>query len=157
MPWVDPAEVEPTTRPVQTWAILFLGIAAVACVFFVAASNPVYDANFALLYRVYAVAAPALVGALWWRRRPDSGIGTMYGQFDPLVSDRTGLLSHDDARSLASRLGPDSSAAVMLFENTWATKFRDAVLDADGELVLSERIPKAVVDEMVASAAEAAA
>jgi len=81
----------------------------------------------------------------------------MYGQFDPLVSDRTGLLSHDDARSLASRLGPDSSAAVMLFENTWATKFRDAVLDADGELVLSERIPKAVVDEMVASAAEAAA
>jgi len=77
----------------------------------------------------------------------------MRGQFDPVVTDMTELLTHDDARALAKRLGPNSSAAVMLFENTWATKFRDAVLDADGELVLSERIPKAVVDQMVASAA----
>jgi len=28
-------------------------------------------------YRIYAVAAPALVGLLWWRRRPDSRIGTL--------------------------------------------------------------------------------
>jgi CheY-like chemotaxis protein len=77
----------------------------------------------------------------------------MRGEFDPVVNDMTELLTHDDARALAKRIGPNSSAAVMLFENTWATKFRDAVLDADGELVLSERIPKAVVDQMVSSAA----
>jgi signal transduction histidine kinase len=28
-------------------------------------------------YRLYAIAAPAVVGLLWWRRRPDARIGTM--------------------------------------------------------------------------------
>jgi uncharacterized membrane protein len=79
--------------------------------------------------------------------------GAAKGEFDPIVSDQTDLLTHDDARSLASGLGPNSSGAVLLFENTWATKFRDAVLGAGGELVLNERIPKAVVDAMVESVA----
>jgi len=34
----------------------------------------------------------------------------------------------------------------MLFENTWATQFRDAVLQADGQLLLSERIPHSVIE-----------
>ena len=76
-----------------------------------------------------------------------------FGEFDPVVTDQSDLLNHDDAKQLAKRIGPNSSAAVMLFENTWATRFRDAVLQADGELVLSERIPKDVVDAMVESAA----
>lgn len=77
--------------------------------------------------------------------------GAAKGEFDPIVSDQTDLLTHDDARQLASRLGPDSSGAVMLFENIWATRFRDAVLGAGGEMILSERIPKAAIDAMVAS------
>jgi CheY-like chemotaxis protein len=77
----------------------------------------------------------------------------VFGEFDPVITDQSDLLNHDDAKQLAKRIGPNSSAAVMLFENTWATRFRDAVLEADGELVLSERIPKDVVDAMVASAA----
>ena len=76
-----------------------------------------------------------------------------YGEFDPIVTDQTGLLTHDDARSMAAGLGPNSSGAVLLFENTWATRFRDAVLGAGGELILNERIPKPVVDAMVDSAA----
>jgi hypothetical protein len=76
-----------------------------------------------------------------------------YGVFDPIVTDQTGLLTHDDARTMAAGLGPNSSGAVLLFENTWATRFRDALLGAGGELVLSERIPKAAVDAMVASVA----
>ena len=79
--------------------------------------------------------------------------GAAKGEFDPLVIDQTDLLTHDDARTLAARLGPDSSGAIPLFENTWATKFRDAVLGAGGELVLNERIPKAAVDAMIESAA----
>jgi len=78
--------------------------------------------------------------------------GAEFGEFDPIVTDQTDLLTHDDARSLAAGLGPDSSGAILLFENTWATRFRDAVLDAGGELVLIERIPKTAVDAMVASA-----
>jgi len=39
---------------------------------------------------------------------------------------------------------------LMLFENTWAIKFRDAILNAKGELVFNERVPRAVIDELVA-------
>jgi hypothetical protein len=76
-----------------------------------------------------------------------------YGQFDPVVDDLTGMLTEDDVRTLGARLGPNSSGAVMLFENTWATRFRDAVVNANGELILSERIPKAAIDELVAASA----
>ena len=63
--------------------------------------------------------------------------------------DLTGMLSEEDARSMAATIEPNSSAAIMLFENVWATRFRDAILNASGEVVLSERIPKAVVDEIL--------
>ena len=79
-----------------------------------------------------------------------------FSQFDPIVQDMTGMLTADDVQYFSAALGPNSSMAMMLFENTWATKFRDAVLNAKGELVLSERIPKQVIDEML-EAQEAAA
>ncbi len=74
-------------------------------------------------------------------------------EYDPIVKDLTGLLTHDDARAMAERIGPNSSLAVLLFENKWATKFRDALLEAKGELVISERIPKEIVDGMAVPAA----
>ena len=79
--------------------------------------------------------------------------GDTQTELDQVVVDLTGLLTHDDARVMASKIGPNSSVAVMLFENKWATKFRDALLEADGELVLSERIPKDIVDGMAVPAA----
>jgi len=71
--------------------------------------------------------------------------------WDPLVDDVLGLLSPEDIQQLGQSLEMNSSAALMLFENTWATEFRDAVVRANGRLVLSERIPKAVVDEVLAA------
>jgi hypothetical protein len=72
-----------------------------------------------------------------------------FTQFDPVVQDMTGMLTQDDVQYFAAALEPNSSMAMMLFENTWATKFRDAVLKAKGELVVNERIPKHVIDEML--------
>ena len=73
-----------------------------------------------------------------------------FATFDPLIDDDlTGMLSEEDARSLAASIEDNSSAAIMLFENTWATRFRDAILDAEGEIIINERIPKAVVDELL--------
>jgi hypothetical protein len=69
---------------------------------------------------------------------------------DPIVSDVAGLLSRDDVAQLSSLMESDSSAAVMLFENAWATRFRDAVVHANGQVLYNERIPRAVVDEVVA-------
>ena len=43
----------------------------------------------------------------------------------------------------------------MLFENVWATKFADALRNANGQLVLSERVPRAVIDELIAEVAAA--
>jgi hypothetical protein len=76
-----------------------------------------------------------------------------FSRFDPVVSDITGMLTPDDARWFSQGLENDSSGAIMLFENAWATRFRDALLNANGELVLNERIPKVVIDELVATSA----
>jgi CheY-like chemotaxis protein len=72
-----------------------------------------------------------------------------YSVLKPIVKDIEGLLTPADIETLGQQLGPNSTAAVMLFENKWATRFRDAVLRADGEVVMLERIPKQVVDAMM--------
>jgi len=79
----------------------------------------------------------------------------LFGLFNPLVSDVTGLLSEDDEHLLAASLGPNSSAALILFENTWATRFAQAVRDAHGEVVLNERVPHVVIEELLAAQASA--
>jgi uncharacterized membrane protein len=76
-----------------------------------------------------------------------------YLSFEAVVSDVSGLLSHDDARQIANALEPNSSASLMLFENVWATKFVEAVVDAKGEVLVSERIPKSMIDEMTSDEA----
>jgi len=74
------------------------------------------------------------------------------GQWDPLVKDVSELLNEDDAHQIAESLENNSSAGILLFENTWATRFVDAVSDARGEVVLNERIPRAVIQELTATA-----
>ena len=72
-----------------------------------------------------------------------------YSVLAPVVKDIQGLLTPADIEALGKQLGANSSAAVLLFENKWATKFRDAVLNAQGELVMFERIPRQVLDAMM--------
>ena len=75
------------------------------------------------------------------------------GAYRPHVGEPSGLLADEDVADLGADLPPNSSAAILLFEHVWATKFRDAILNSGGELVTSIRIPKEVVDEVVASGA----
>ena len=76
-----------------------------------------------------------------------------FAAFEPMVDELTGMFNEDDVRQLAEQLEDNSSAAVMLFENTWATRFRDAVVKAKGELVFNDRIPRVVIDELLREAA----
>jgi hypothetical protein len=46
----------------------------------------------------------------------------------------------------AQTLQPNSSAGVLVFENVWATRLRDAIVNSGGRLVDNARIPAAVVD-----------
>lgn len=74
-----------------------------------------------------------------------------YAKFDPIVSDTNGMLTKDDVQQLARNLENNSSAAIMLFEDVWATQFRDAVVNAKGEIILLERIPRQVIEEVKAA------
>ena len=73
--------------------------------------------------------------------------------FEPEPSELSGSLTEDDARTLSGGLENNSSAAILLFENTWATKFVDAMRNANGELILIERVPRVVIDDLIAEVA----
>ena len=79
-----------------------------------------------------------------------------HGHFDPIVSDITGLLNQDDVKQLTADWEPRTTAVVALFENVWAGQFRRAVEEAGGEVVLSERIPRRVIDQLEAEGEAAA-
>lgn len=70
---------------------------------------------------------------------------------DPLIADISGLIAEEDVQAIGESLDNHSFAALMLFENIWATTFRDAVLKADGQLLFSDRIPNQVIEEVMAA------
>ncbi len=51
------------------------------------------------------------------------------------------LLSEEDVASVAAAVEPGSSAALLVWENSWAAPFASAVRRAGGQLVASGRIP----------------
>jgi len=67
-----------------------------------------------------------------------------------------GLFSDDDLIGAAEALEPNSSAALLIWENVWARKVAQAMRDAGGVLVAFERIPHDVVQEVRELALEAA-
>jgi hypothetical protein len=71
----------------------------------------------------------------------------------PVVAGLTDVLSEEDAEKFGEMLDVDSSAAVILFENTWAARFAEALRAARGEVVLIERIPRVVIEELIETAA----
>ena len=63
------------------------------------------------------------------------------GGFREYESELAMLLSEEDVTSLAAAIEPGSSAAVLIWENTWAAPFASAVRRSGGQLVASGRIP----------------
>jgi uncharacterized membrane protein len=66
-----------------------------------------------------------------------------------------GLLNEEDIQLAGEALENNSSAGLLVFENVWATKFAEAVRNADGRLVANERIPHEVVQAAMAAAESA--
>jgi hypothetical protein len=67
--------------------------------------------------------------------------------FDPLEREVNEIIKEADAQLVGRNMENNSTAAVMLFENLWAVRFKEAVLNADGRLLMQERIPNEVVLE----------
>jgi len=74
--------------------------------------------------------------------------------FSGVVDDVSGLLSDEDILELGDLLENNSSAGMMLFENSWAAQFATAVRNANGEVLFSERIPRDIIEEAEATLAE---
>lgn len=71
-------------------------------------------------------------------------------QLAELFDETLVLLAEDDAEQLGAGLQPDSSAAMLVFEHTWATPLRDAIVGTGGSLLADFRVPYQVVDEILA-------
>jgi Family of unknown function (DUF6325) len=75
--------------------------------------------------------------------------------FDPLEIEISGIIQVEDIDNVAEAMENGTNAALLLFENLWAVKFKDAVLRANGRLLAQERIPYQVVDEVLETFAKA--
>ena len=70
--------------------------------------------------------------------------GDAFSAFAKVVSDAE-WFSVDDLEAIAKGLPDNSSAAILLFENTWAIHFKEALLNSGAELVDQGRIPSEVI------------
>jgi uncharacterized membrane protein len=67
--------------------------------------------------------------------------------FDPLEVEISGIIQAEDIANVAEVMENGTNAALLLFENLWAVKFKEAVLRANGRLLAQDRIPHEVVEE----------
>jgi uncharacterized membrane protein len=73
-----------------------------------------------------------------------------------VVHDGAGMLTEEDIERLGELLEPQSTAAVVLFENAWARRLSEAIRNAGGEVLINQRMPRAVIEALLATVAEAA-
>ena len=73
--------------------------------------------------------------------------------FDPLKIEVTSMITRNDVDGIAAELANNSTAGLLLFENLWALKTKQAMLDAGARVVMFERIPHEVVEENLAEMA----
>ena len=67
------------------------------------------------------------------------------GDFRTFETELAMLLSEQDVVDLAVTMDPETSAALLVWENSWAAPFGSAVRHAGGQLVASGRIPTQAV------------
>jgi hypothetical protein len=61
-----------------------------------------------------------------------------------------GLVSAEDIEYVGSVLEPNSSAAVLVWEDMWATPLVEALREADGVLLQGARIPRDLIEAALA-------
>jgi len=76
------------------------------------------------------------------------------GMFDDLDGDVMGLLSAEDIETAGQLLEPGNTAALIVWENTWARKLIGAIRDAGGELLAHDRLDAETVNAVIAMSEE---
>jgi len=69
--------------------------------------------------------------------------------FDRITDTQMDLLSEADLTDLADSLAPESSAVVVVWENSWAARFASAVRESHARVAMLERIPHENVERAI--------
>lgn len=64
----------------------------------------------------------------------------------------TGLTGDEDLREIAAEIDPGTSVLVLAIEHTWSRQLVSAVVEAEADVILHERVPAAAVNEIAALA-----
>jgi uncharacterized membrane protein len=75
----------------------------------------------------------------------DSEVGAAFAELAGGGEGSGRLLNEEDLEAAGEELDPNSSAALLVWEDVWATKLAEAIRGADGVLLDLERIPHEVV------------
>jgi dihydroorotase-like cyclic amidohydrolase len=67
--------------------------------------------------------------------------GSATGGFAYFAGARSGLLGDEDMQEAAAAMEPNTVAALIVYENSWAIPFVAAARNSGGELIASARIP----------------
>lgn len=76
------------------------------------------------------------------------------GAFQALLGEQFELLSDNDLEEIAADLGPESSALVIVWENTWAAQLAAAIRGSNGQVIAMDRIPHDIVARAIAALEE---
>jgi len=74
--------------------------------------------------------------------------GDLSAMFATLDGEVGGVIGNDDIQHAAQSIEPGSSAALLVWEDTWATPFVQAVRNAGGVLLEGARIPQDLIEEL---------
>ena len=77
--------------------------------------------------------------------------------FAGLDAEVGGLLTDEDVAHAALSLEPNSSAALLVWEDTWAAPFAAAVRNANGVILEGARIPREIIEEAIVALDDALA
>jgi uncharacterized protein DUF6325 len=69
--------------------------------------------------------------------------------FEALAEDRGGLINAEDLAKVGAALEPNSSAALLVWEDLWASRLADEIRAAGGVLVDIKRVPREIVEAAI--------
>src|SRR4029077_2397830 len=75
--------------------------------------------------------------------------------FAGLDAEVGGILTEEDVAHAALSLEPNSSAVLIIWEDTWAGPFAEAVRNANGVILEGARIPREIIEQAMGALADA--
>jgi uncharacterized membrane protein len=72
----------------------------------------------------------------------DSDVGKAFQTIEGEIGE---LVNQEDLMAVGNSLAPNSSAALLVWEDTWATKFAEALANAGAVVLDLQRVPRDVV------------